>query len=357
MNIAISINGEGRGHISRAKALAEGLQKRHAITFFAPAHFRAELLREFPASDLVEIPYLCFAQRGFTLDYGTTVARNATVVLSALATQATLAREVSRREIGAVLSDFEPFVPRAAKAMGIPVLQLNHPGIVLRAGVSNASHLVSRAVANYMMGMSDKTVICSFFGGDVGPILRRELREAPARGGSHVVVYAKERYRDILRPVLERLGSENFRLFPDPGANYAESLASSAALVAPAGHQSISEAMALGKPAFVIPVRGQYEQELNARMLRKSGGGDWCYFNDVARRLPEFLDAIPRHERALSSLRADSGKPGDFWRCSDDTDTAIGIVERFLLEARRRTDWRRVRASLPLQAALAATPA
>ncbi len=355
MNVAISINGEGRGHISRAKALAEGLQARHRIVFFAPRHFEAELRREFPSAEYVGIPYLGFAQRGFSLDYGKTVARNATVVLSAIATQASLARELARREIEAVISDFEPFVPRAAKATGIPVLQLNHPGIVLRAGVSNPAHLLSRAVALYMMGMSDKTVICSFFGGDVGPILRRELREAPVTRGDHVVVYVKERYREILKPALEAMGADRFRLFPDASANYARSLASAAALVAPAGHQSISEAIALGKPAFVIPVKGQYEQELNARMLRESGCGDWSYFDDVAERLPAFMEALPRHERALAGMR--SGSHGGFWRCSDETDEALGIVERFLTEANRRLDWRRVRASIPLQVALGSMPA
>ncbi len=357
MNVAISINGEGRGHISRAKALAEGLGARHGIVFFAPTHFEAELRREFPSAGYVDIPYHGFAQRGFSLDYGKTAAKNASVVLSAIATQASLARELSRREIDAVISDFEPFVPRAAKATGIPVLQLNHPGVVLRAGVSNAAHLLSRAVALYMMGMSDKTVICSFFGGDVGPILRRELREATVTRGEHIVVYVKERYREIIKPALDSVGPGRFRLFPDASANYAESLASAAALVAPAGHQSISEAIALGKPAFVIPVKGQYEQELNARMLRESGCGDWAYFDDVAAKLPAFVEAIPDYARSLERARERSAVPGSFWRCADDTDTAVGMVERFLTEAARRPDWRRVRASIPLQMALVATPA
>ena len=93
--------------------------------------------------------------------------------------------------------------------------------------------------------------------------------------------YLKPLYRELLLPLLDRLGRDRFKVFPDPKADYAEALATARALVAPAGHQSISEALALGKPVFAIPVEGQFEQELNARKLRETGFGDWSDYRNL----------------------------------------------------------------------------
>jgi UDP:flavonoid glycosyltransferase YjiC (YdhE family) len=45
MRIAFAINGEGRGHVSRIKAIAETLCGRYEYTFYAPEHLRNELTR------------------------------------------------------------------------------------------------------------------------------------------------------------------------------------------------------------------------------------------------------------------------------------------------------------------------
>ncbi len=358
MRIAFAINGEGRGHVSRIKAIAETLCGRYEYTFYAPEHLRNELTREYPTSDFAPIPYLSFEQRGFTLDYGKTIAKNAATAINSFGTQASLARDLRERGIEAVLSDFEPFVPRAAKALGIPVLQLNHPGVVLRHGPRSAAHVASRAVALYMMAMSDREIICSFFAGDVGPIIRKELKEKKVSESGGVCVYVKDRYRDIIFPALDSLGVRDAIAFPDPSRDYAGELASCRALIAPAGHQSISEALALGKPCFVIPVEGQYEQELNAGMLRKSGCGDFPGEEGLEGSLATFFDRLDLHKRSIQLLHDPDFRTwrpeASFWKCVDDTDAATREVDRFFLEARSRPEWRRKRAGLALQTAIIA---
>ena len=45
------------------------------------------------------------------------------------------------------------------------------------------------------------------------------------------------------------------------------------ALISTAGFESICEAMYLGKPVMMVPVKGQYEQSCNAIDARLSGAG------------------------------------------------------------------------------------
>ena len=62
-------------------------------------------------------------------------------------------------------------------------------------------------------------------------------------------------------------------------------------LVSTAGFESICEAMYLGKPVFMIPVKKQIEQYCNAIDAYRAGAGLWGFDFDLTR----FLDYIPKH--------------------------------------------------------------
>lgn len=349
MNIGIAINGEGRGHFSRARALAEILCERHTISFWVPEHLASELAGYFPKAAIHHIPYLKYMQRGFNLDYAATIAVNASLFLFPQRARQKIARQLREADIGMVLSDFEPFSSAAAKQIGLPVLQLNHPGIVTRAFSFSPAAIVARIVSAYMMAYSDRTVLCSFFGGDVGPIIRKELREKRITRGDYVLVYQKPMYREYLEPVLASLPDQAFRIFPDPKADYAEALAGCKALVAPAGHQSISEALALGKPVFVIPVKAQFEQELNAQKLRESGFGDYSFYDSLGTALPAFLSSLGTFENAIANGRMSGAhSPKKAWSCADETHRAAALVENFIRASAHAPEWKRRTVLAPL---------
>ncbi len=339
MKIGISINGEERGHFSRARALAEELRGRYEIAFWAPEHLAGELSSLFPETEIRLIPHYRFVQRGFTLDWAATAGANAGILLESGRTISRIAREMRDTGIDSLLSDFEPFASRAAKTLGIPVMQLNHPSVVERTRERDpariAEWLASIVVSRYMTASADRKIVCSFFDGDVGPIVRRSLGERRITRGDYVVAYAKSGYRAALDPVIESIGRERFRVFPDPRGDYDESLAGCRALVAAAGHQAISEALSLGKPVFAIPVSGQYEQILNARKLRESGFGDWSTIEEIEEALPRFLADLGRYEKAIAKSRS-FGRKRDF-RCENETLRAACMVESFILERGRKT--------------------
>lgn len=60
----------------------------------------------------------------------------------------------------------------------------------------------------------------------------------------------------------------NLELNPIHEANFLEAMAQCEGLVSTAGFESICEALFLGKPVLVIPVKGQYEQLCNANEIR-----------------------------------------------------------------------------------------
>ena len=190
-----------------------------------------------------------------------------------------------------------------------------------------------------MAGHADKTIVCSFFDGDVGPIIRKALRETKRASDGHFVVSVKPHYRAAIERALDAIGRDLFRVFPDPEADYDRELARSRGLIAPAGHQSISEALALGKPVLAIPVAGQWEQALNAKKLRESGFGDWANIEDLEAALPRFVTNAGRYEEAIEksrlSVRHGEGKG---FCCEDQTFRAACMVESFLLECGVRAE-------------------
>ncbi len=342
MTLGIAINGEGRGHFTRARALAEILRERHRIVFWVPEHLKRELAAYFPDATIYAIPYLKFIQNGFSIDYVRTISENALNFLFPFHICDKIRKQLQTERVEAVLSDFEPFSSRSARAAGIPVLQLNHPGVVTRVNIFTPDAVASQFVSRYMMSCADRTIICSFFRGDVGPIIRSELRAQRVSRGDYFVVYMKPMYRDCLEPALEAAGRGRFMVFPDYKLDYAKALAGCAGLIAPAGHQSISEALALGKPVLAIPVEGQFEQELNARELRESGFGDYARASEIGVALPRFINELDRFENAMAACRISGGtSPSKRWKCGDETERAAALVENFMNDAHALNETRK----------------
>ena len=64
-----------------------------------------------------------------------------------------------------------------------------------------------------------------------------------------------------------------FSVFPDPERDFIAHLAGCRGVITNAGHQLLSETLHLRKPILTLPLEGQYEQRLNARMMERSGRG------------------------------------------------------------------------------------
>jgi uncharacterized protein (TIGR00661 family) len=154
------------------------------------------------------------------------------------------------------------------------------------------------------------------------------LEAHPREKEDFFVVYLKPTYRKIMLKKLRKLAVNNVEVFPDPNKNIVEYLSRCKGVISSAGHQFMSEAMVLGKPVFVVPQMGQYEQMLNARMLELSGWGTYSTIEELDQRLPEFISSIDSYPR----LPISSGIRYTF---RNDLDRAVLKIEQFLQSAQQ----------------------
>lgn len=330
--IGLAANGEGFGHAARMVSLVQQLGSRYALVLYAPSTiqgFLREKLRSL-AAGLVRIrtiPCFEFSKKGDHIRYWRTLKRNLPVALKIRSSLGRLRLWMEQDGIEALISDFEPISTWAARSLQIPILQLNHPGVVLRSPSIQLDALAAKLVAWLMMGTYDKKLLVSFYEGDIGPLVRRELMVRPPKTGAFLLVYVKKEYQRHVTAVLDRLGIEEYLVFPNAAADicFEDALLDCSAVITSAGHQTLSECIVLGKPVLAIPQRGQYEQRYNAQWLEKSGYGMASSVKGLAGSLPKFLadirsGAFPKQPRL----------PWYQVKTEDWSDRLVKRIENFL---------------------------
>jgi uncharacterized protein (TIGR00661 family) len=328
MNIVYGVAGEGRGHAARAAALWPFLSENLDLSVWCPESIAGFIREKCPRASLGKIPGIHFSLQGHKVDYLGTINKNLPLIFRFNAITDEMARRMKDRNVGGVISDFEPFTAVAAWKAGIPLLNLNHPAVVRRYLSLLPDAVSARFVASVMTPPAQKNLICSFYDGDVGPILREEIRKAEPRRGDYILVYLKESSADQVKTILSDLPGRESHFFPDRKKDFITSLAGCAGVIAPAGHQLLSESLYLGKPVLALPQKGQYEQRLNARMLKASGWGRGTDLSNLAGDAKTFIRDLDRFP-----FKAD---PYHKFILEDYTEKTAAIISSFFQEAAGR---------------------
>jgi hypothetical protein len=278
------------------------LQRSHDIFYFIPETVKGFVSSRIGKVSHEEIPHFSFIKRGERVCLILTVLRAVPLALAFPFVLLGLVRRLRNLLIEAVISDFDPFLAWAAWMAGIPVLQINHPGIVQRVSSIHPQAILTSMATRMLEGPWDERIHLSFYGGDVGPIIRPEIFSRPISDGGFVLLNLKHCLREAILPILDRMGIR-YRLFPDPQEDFIGALASCSCVLSTAGHQIIAESIALNKPILVIPQAGQWEQQLNARMVDQTGKGHSTTVDRLEGDLPKFLGSLERYRsHVLSSL-------------------------------------------------------
>ena len=306
--LGFSLAGEGRGHAARVIALSQVLRDRYELVYFCPEPAQDFILKHIPDAVIEPVPALNFVKNGHGIDYLRTLFTSLSRLRSLKSDIDGLTATMQKRDLTALVSDFEPYASWAAARCDVPVLNLNHPGVILKYLSLSPAAWVAQAVAALMMPPAQKTLICSFYRGDVGPIIRSELRHAIPAKNDYYLVYTKDSSRRDVETILSRFPDENFRVFPDPDRDFTGALLGCRGVIAPSGHQLISESLFLGKPVLAIPQKGQFEQRLNARMLEKSGRGMGTRYGTLEKNLrrPGIIDRLTGVSRRYVRSRRES---------------------------------------------------
>jgi uncharacterized protein (TIGR00661 family) len=323
-SIVYAMCGEGRGHATRARTVVESLRARHEVTLFASGCAHEMLAPLYRGTEVLvhRIPGLHFA---YTRSGRVALLRT---VADGLRFRMSLARHVSavmpalqRARPDLVIADFEPILPRAARACGVPFVSFDHQHYLvvsdLRAlpwGLRQRAAICAPCV-RALYDWQKTTIVSSFYkpplkpayrgAVQVGPLIRPEVRRARPVRSSHLVAYIRRQAPPGLLPALAASGREvrlyglgerephgQLRFLPIDQRRFVDDLASCAAVISTAGNQLVGEALHLGKPLLVLPEPRNFEQAVNGHFLEQSGAG-WCETGRLTpARLGTFLERL-----------------------------------------------------------------
>ena len=335
--ILYSTCGEGRGHATRVRAVIEALRDEHEFAVLASGD-AFSLLAPIYAGSRVRVHRIAGLRFHYRADGRLALGKTARAAGGYLHRFSSLLSVVDsfvdREQPDLVITDFEPALPRVARRRGIPFVSIDHQHFLVAYDLSGLplrlrwhASIMGAGVRLWHQGAM-RTLISSFYfpplrrrhqGAvqQVGVLLRPEVLEAPRRDGTHLVAYCR---RFAGRRVLEALActGREVRVYglgaaPSSGhlsfhevhpVRFVEDLASCAALISTAGNQLVGEALALGKPVFVMPEARNYEQYINAHFVRQAGVGDWVDMERVtASHLRRFLFEIDAHRARIDPSR------------------------------------------------------
>lgn len=344
--ILYGVHGTGHGHAVRALTLARHFTSRgHEFLFISHGTGADILGREFPVEDIPdpETPI-----RGHKVALAATIYSSLAVRSRSRTYIDKILRIMQRFQPDVTLSDYEYFVPRAAHRAGLPCLSVDHQHIITacRHPVPWAQYpaylSTAWSVRRFFSQASDYLVI-SFFRPQVKPgvraevlppLLRETVLQRQPREGEHVVAYQGyttfKRFFPFLRAIPSPVkvygfdtektdGNLHFKKTSETG--FLDDLSSCRYVVCGGSHTLISEALYYGKPVISFPIKGAFEQFLNAFYLERLGYGQSC---------PGFHpqpEIIPAFEMRLNDFRRNIARENF---CGNPQ--IFATVERFLQE-------------------------
>ncbi len=325
--IVYGFSGEGSGHASRTREVLPHLIARgHEVKAVSYDRGYRNLANDF---DVFETEGLHITTQDNRVHVLRTFLENLRRLPNGLQRLKSLKQELFRDfQPDCVITDFEPMTAYLALTTDRPLITLDnqHRMRYMRYPCPprlRKDAMVTEAVIRTMVPRPSVSLITTFYFGEVKndraflfpPILRREVREARSTSEEHVLVYMTQSFQGLLE-VLEAFPRERFKVYGSgregrqgplefQGFSYAgflNDLCGAKAVISTAGFTLMTEALHLGKPQLAIPMRGQFEQELNAfllddRGLGKNGReltpqlvGDFLY------RLPDFREQLATYE-------------------------------------------------------------
>jgi uncharacterized protein (TIGR00661 family) len=320
VRILYGVNGEGMGHATRSEVAIGALLAEHDVRVMASgAAFKYLEPRLGHVSEVFG--------PSFAMDHGE-IRRWASVTHTVAAAKRELPGSV-RSWMAAVhewrpdvvVTDFEPLSGIYARSAHVPLVCVDNIHMIDRCRhddeITAGAHedfRIARAVTRAMVPTAGDYVITTFFEPPllkgrtvlVPPIVRPAIVAAQPERGEHLLVYSggSDALIDTLREcgVPSRVygmrdgpevgttdGAVEFR--PRSVDGFLEDLVSARGVITGGGFSLLSEAVYLGKPMLSIPLRGQFEQLMNARYLQREGFG-MCAPAIDAPTVSAFLDGL-----------------------------------------------------------------
>ena len=335
MRILYGVVGEGMGHATRSRVLLEELSKEHEVHIVVSGRAKDYLAKSF--QNVHGIWGLTLAYEGNSVKKLQTLMQNVTGAFKGWPQNVRQYLELAEKfQPDVVVSDFETFSYLFARNQRLPVISVDNMQIINRA--RHESSLLNgweddfegtRTIVKAKLPGCFHYLVTTFFYPPVRKerttllpsILRPEILAAKSEPGEHLLVYQTSTANTALADLLKQTGipcrvyglrrdltgdvqDGNLLYRPFSEKGFIDDLRTARAVVAGGGYTLMSEAVYLHKPMLSLPVKGQFEQVLNALYLEKLGYG--MYAPELTpERLQEFLGRVPACQEALKGYTQD----------------------------------------------------
>jgi len=307
MKILYAIQGTGNGHLSRAIDIIPCLQKYGEVDILVSG-IQGDL--KLPFKVKYELRGLSFIfGKGGGVDLWQTFARtNIRKFIKSM-------RELPVEDYDLVINDFEPVSAWACHLKDKPCIALSHQAAVLseRYPVPESADVKGKVI---LQNYAPATAKYGFhFTGDnqtvFTPVIRKQVRSHEVTDQGHYTVYlpayddkklvkALSQFKGVKWDVFSKHNKKPFAagdIIVQPINNilFTASMAASSGVLCGAGFETPAEALYLGKKLMAVPMKNQYEQQLNAAALKQMG-------------VPVIKNLKPKFEPAIREW-LENGKP------------------------------------------------
>lgn len=321
--IVYGVSGEGSGHSSRSREMIEHLQGRgHTVKVVSYHRGYRNLMADF---DVFETEGLHISSVDNRVSRFKTVTENLKKISSGHAKFQRLRQHIFKRfQPQCVFTDFEPMTAYLANHYDLPLISLDNQHRLLYMQYPCPARLrqdrnLTRNIIRAMVPKPDVALVTTFYYGKprngwtflYPPILRREVRMLRSSQAGHILVYLTGGFETFLSRLphlkrecfviygYDRRGKEGNLIFrPFSREGFLTDLAGCKAVMATAGFTLMTEAMYLRKPYLAMPMRGQFEQEINAHFLDCLGFGKRLR-RSIDSSIGDFLYRLPDYQARL----------------------------------------------------------
>ena len=324
MRVLYGVCGEGFGHSSRANKIIGHLLKRGHKILVVTYGQAYDVLRKYKT---VKVSGLKMVFEKGRLKVGKTVAQNVQEFFADYKLFGELKREIDKFKPEICISDMEMLVPIVSHYYNLPLVSLDNQHRITHFKLKVPKkyfkdYLLAKSVVHRIVARADAFIVLSFVKQKsskkvyfVDPLLREEVVKLRAKKGDEVLVYQTKPDKDfleILKKIPEKFVVYGYQknkrdgnfVFKKFGKKFLRDLANCKAVIATSGFSLISEAIYLKKPYFAIPLKGQFEQVLNALFLKKAGFGNFAE-NPTEKDISVFLHALGKYEGKLKGAKID----------------------------------------------------
>lgn len=284
MKILYAIQGTGNGHLSRARDVIPALQKKGVELDILVSGIQADIRIPHPVKYQLKGLSFIFGKQGNVDVWRTYLKSNAARFQKEI-------KSIPIADYNLVINDFEPVSAWACKLKDKPSISFSHQAAVLspNSPKPDKNDLMGKFILrNYapttqQFGLHFRAYSDKIY----TPIIRKDIRTAEVKEGSHYTVYLPS-YSDgrILKTLSEipnikwevfskhnktEFFGKNISIRPITNEAFVHSMVTAKGILCGAGFEAPAEALHLGKKLMVIPMKGQYEQQCNSAALKELG--------------------------------------------------------------------------------------